>query len=74
MELGEWDDTNILDYERKMIAAMPETWRDAPNMALYVSSMKYIMASYALKKKLEGQNTDLRCPTSLRLMAMRTSG
>jgi hypothetical protein len=54
--IGEWNETNILDYERQMIASIPELWRDAPNMALY-ASMKYMETRYALKKKLEGQNT-----------------
>ncbi len=54
--LGEWNENNILDYERQMIALIPEQWRDAPNMGLY-ASMKYMEARYALKKKLEGQNT-----------------
>lgn len=54
--LGEWNSTNILDYETAMIAQIPEQWRDAPNLGYY-ASMKYMEARYALKKKLEGENT-----------------
>jgi signal peptide peptidase SppA len=55
--LGEWNDTNILDYERQLIGQIPETWRDAPNMALYASK-KYMEARFALKKKLEGSDVE----------------
>lgn len=54
--LGEWTAENILDYERAMIALIPEQWRDAPNLGYY-ASLKYMEARYALKKKLEGKDT-----------------
>jgi ClpP class serine protease len=53
--LGEWNETNILDYERAIVEMIPEEWRDMPNLGFY-ASYRYMEARYARKKQLEGGN------------------
>ena len=51
--LGEWDATNILDWERSFVEMIPEQWKDMPGLALYAST-RYMELRYARKKVLEG--------------------
>lgn len=51
--LGEWNATNILDWERTFVESIPEQWKDMPGMALYAST-RYMELRYARKKTLEG--------------------
>lgn len=52
-KVGEWNETNILDWERALVEQIPEEWRDAPNLALYAST-RYMEIRYNRKKVLEG--------------------
>jgi protease-4 len=55
--IGEWNDANILDWERSFVLSIPETVRDTPNLALYVPT-NYIEARWRKKRLLEGNYKD----------------
>jgi signal peptide peptidase SppA len=55
-QIGEWDETNILDWERGMVEMIPEEWRDQPGLGFYAST-RYMEVRYNRKKQLEGGNT-----------------